>query len=132
MTGAGYNIVEAAKKEGVPDAQVMQVPGSAEILAAVTSGRADAGGVTYFTARKMAEQSGGAVDISDPSKLPAWTYNWVGIGFRKADTDFLKAFNKALAKHLGSEKMMAAVKEYNYTKAQLPGDGTTAFACANR
>ena len=50
----------------------------------------------------------------------------------KSDTGFLKAFNAALAKHLGSEKMLAAVKEYDYTKAQLPGDGTTAFACANR
>ncbi len=90
VTGAGYNIVEAAKKEGVPDAQVIQVPGSVEILAAVKSGRADAGGVTFFTARKLATQSGGAVDVSDPSKLPAWTYNWVGIAFRKADTDFRK------------------------------------------
>ncbi len=132
VTGAGYNIVEAARKEGVPDAQVMQVPGSVEILAAVKSGRADAGGVTFFTARKLSVQSDGAVDVSDPSKLPAWTYNWVGIGFRKADTDFLNAFNEALARHIGSKEMMAAVKEYGYTKAQLPGDGSTAFACANR
>ncbi len=132
VTGAGYNIVEAAKKEGVPDSQVMQVPGPTEILAAVTSGRADAGGVTFFTANVLAKQSGGAVGISDPTKQPDWTYNWVGIGFRKSDTDFLKAFNKALAKHIGSKEMMAAVKEYGYTKAQLPGDGSTAFACANR
>ncbi len=132
VTGAGYNIVEAAKKEGVPTAQVMQVPGPTEILAAVRAGRADAGGVTFFTANALVKKSGGAVDVSDPSKQPEWTYNWVGIGFRKSDTAFLKAFNEALAKHLGSDKMMAAVKEYSYTKAQLPGDGSTAFACANR
>ena len=132
VTGAGYNIVEAAKKEGVPDSQVMQVPGPTEILAAVTSGRADAGGVTFFTANVLAKKSGGKVDVSDPAKQPDWTYNWVGIGFRKSDTGFLKAFNEALAKHIGSDAMMAAVKEYGYTKAQLPGDGSTAFACANR
>jgi hypothetical protein len=28
--------------------------------------------------------------------------------------------------------MMAAVAEYGYTKLQLPGDGTTAHACAAR
>jgi polar amino acid transport system substrate-binding protein len=28
--------------------------------------------------------------------------------------------------------MLAAVAEYGYTKAQLPGDVTTEYACANR
>jgi len=51
VTGAGYNTVQAAKKEGVPDANVVQVPGPTEILAAVRSGRADAGGVTYISRR---------------------------------------------------------------------------------
>jgi len=131
-TGAGYNIVEAAKKEGVAEENIMQVPGPTEILAAVKSGRADAGGVTFFTAQNLAKESGGAVEVTDPSKLPEWTLNWVGIAFRKSDTDFLAAFNAAQAKYLGSDEMMAAVAEYGYTKAQLPGNGTTAYACANR
>jgi polar amino acid transport system substrate-binding protein len=50
-TGAGYNIVEVAKKEGIDEANIMQVPGPTEILAAVKSGRADAGGVTFFSVR---------------------------------------------------------------------------------
>ncbi len=132
VTGAGYNIVEAAKKQGVPDAKVMQVPGPTEILAAVKAGRADAGGVTFFTAQHLAKQSGGAVEVTDPTKLPKWTLNWVGIAFRKADTDFLEAFNESLAGYIGSKDMLAAVSEYGYTKTQLPGDGDTAYACANR
>ena len=132
VTGAGYNIVEVAKREGIADANIMQVPGPTEILAAVKAGRADAGGVTFFTAQNLAKESGGAIDVTDPGKLPDWTFNWVGIGFRKADTDFLAEFNKALAEHMGSDAMMQAVAEYNYTKAQLPGDGSTEFACANR
>ena len=79
----------------------------------------------------LAKQSE-AVEITDPSKLPKWTFNWVGIGFRKADTEFLAAFNKALAKYMGSDGMMADVARYGYTKAQLPGDTTTAWACENR
>lgn len=132
VTGAGYNSVEAAKKEGVPDSQVMQVPGPTEILAAVRVGRADAGAVTYFTALNLAEQSNGAVEVTDPSALPDWTLNYVGIGFRPEDSDFLNAFNKAQAEYLGSDDMLESVKEYGYTRSQLPGDVTTAWACENR
>lgn len=131
-TGAGFNIVEVAKKEGIAEANIMQVPGPTEILAAVKAGRADAGGVTYFTALNLAEQSGGTVEVTDPAKLPEWTLNWVGIAFRKSDTDFQKAFNAALKDYLGSDEMMKAVAEYGYSKAQLPGDTTTEYACANR
>ncbi len=132
VTGAGYNIVEAAKKEGIAEGNIMTVPGPTEILAAVRAGRADAGGVTFFTAQNLAKQSGGAVDVTDPAALPIWTKNWVGIAFRKSDTDFLKAYNEAQAEYLGSDEMLAAVAPYGYTKAQLPGDATTAYACANR
>ncbi len=131
-TGAGYNIVEVAKKEGIAESNIMQVPGPTEILAAVKSGRADAGGVTFFTAQNLAKESGGTVAVTDPSKLPKWTLNWVGIGFRKADTAFLEAFNEAQADYLGSDEMLSAVAQYGYTKAQLPGDVTTEYACANR
>ena len=132
VTGAGYNIVEVAKREGIPDSDIMQVPGPTEILAAVRAGRADAGGVTFFTAQNLAKESGGAVDVTDPGALPDWTFNWVGIAFRQDDTEFLAAFNKALADYMGSDAMMQAVAEYGYTKSQLPGDGSTEFACANR
>jgi len=132
VTGAGYNIVEVAKKQGIPDANVMQVPGPTEMLAALLAGRADAVGTNFFGGKVLADQSGGKAELSDPDNLPDWTKNWVGIGFRKSDTEFLKAYNEAQAKYLGTDGMLAAVAEYGYTKAQLPGDGTTAFACANR
>lgn len=132
VTGAGYNIVEVAKREGIPDSNVMQVPGPSEILAAVRSGRADAGGVTFFTAQNLAVQSEGEIDVTDPGALPIWTLNWVGIAFRQDDTAFLEAFNAAVAEHIGSEEMMSSVAEYGYTESQLPGDGSTEYACATR
>ena len=132
VTGAGYNTVEAAKNEGVPDGNVMQVPGPTEILAAVRAGRADAGAVTYFTALNLAGEAGGEIDVTNPSALPEKYLNWVGIGFRPEDSDFLEAFNAAQAEFLGSEAMLAAVAEYGYTKDQLPGDVETAWVCANR
>ena len=129
--GAGYNTVEAAKKEGLTDAMIMQVPGPTEMLAAVKAGRADAAGMTYFEAAHLAE-SDEAVDVTDPSALPEWTLNWVGVGFRDADSDFLAEFNTALAEYIGSEEMMQTVAKYGYTERTLPGDKTTEWTCANR
>jgi polar amino acid transport system substrate-binding protein len=132
VTGAGYSTIENAKKEGVPEKNIMTVPGNTEILAAVKAGRADAGGVTYFSALHLSKESGGAVEPTDPTKNPEWTFNWVGIGFRKSDTEFLTAFNKALQKYIGSDEMMKTVEQYGYSKSQLPGDVTTAYVCENR
>ncbi len=132
VTGAGYNSVEAAKKEGVPDKNIMTVPGPTEVLATVRVGRADAGGLTYFTALNIAKEANGAVDVTNPADLPPWTLAYVGIGFRFEDTDFMEKFNAARARYLGSEKMFEAVKQYGYTENQLPGDVTTEWACKNR
>lgn len=131
-TGAGYSNIEAAKAAGVPEGNIMQVPGPTEILAAVKAGRADAGAGTYFTMKQLAESSGGAVAVTDPNALPEETMNWAGIGFRKEDQDFLDKFNAAQKEYLGTPEMLAAVKEYGYDEATLPGDKTTEWVCANR
>lgn len=132
VTGAGYNQIKVAKKEGIPDDNIMQVPGPTEILAAVKAGRADAGGVPYFTALNLVKENADAVEVTDPAKLPKWTQNWVGIAFRKDDTAFVNAFNEAQKSYLGTDAMLNSLAQYGYTKSQLPGDVTTDYACANR
>ena len=133
VTGAGFNTVEAAKKEGVPDSQMMLVAGEVEILAAMKAGRADAAVQTFFGAKEHVEASEGQFEVTDPADMPEWTQNWVGIGMRKSDDEFLAAFNEAMAKVIGGEKWMAATAPYGYTEFQLPGDdASTAYACANR
>ena len=132
VTGAGYNMVEAAKKEGVPEDNVMLVEGPQEILAAVRSGRADAGGVTYFTALDLAEDADGSIDVTSPGLLPKWTKNWVGIAFRQEDSDVVEAFNAAQKDFPDTPEMWAAVEEYGYSKSNLPGDVTTEWVCENR
>jgi len=132
VTGAGYNAIKVAKAAGVPDDHIMEVPGPTEILAAVKAGRADAGAVTYFTAQNLVNEAGGAVDISDVTKQPEDGANWVGIGFREEDADFMAAFNAAQKDYLGSEAMMAAVAPYGYGEGALPDDRTTEWVCANR
>ena len=132
VTGAGYSNIEQAKAAGVPEADIMQVPGPTEILAAVKAGRADAGAGTYFTMKQLAASSDGAVDVTDPGAMPEDTMNWAGVGFRKEDQDFLDTFNAAQKDYLGSAEMMAAVKDYGYDETTLPGDKTTDWVCANR
>lgn len=132
VTGAGYSNIEAAKAAGVAEDNIMQVPGPTEILAAVRAGRADAGAGTYFTMKQLADSSGGAVEVSDPNAMPEESFNWAGIGFRKADQAFLDKFNAAQAEYLGSEEMLTAVAEYGYGEGSLPGNRTTEWVCANR
>lgn len=132
VTGAGYSNIEAAKAAGVTEANIMQVPGPTEILAAVKAGRADAGAGTYFTMKQLADSSGGTVEATDPNAMPEESFNWAGIGFRKDDQDFLDKFNAAMKEYLGSEEMLKAVAEYGYDEASLPGDKTTEWVCANR
>ncbi len=132
VTGAGYSNIEAAKAAGVPEASIMQVSGPTEILAAVKAGRADAGAGTYFTMKQLADASGGAVEATDPAAMPESSFNWAGIGFRKADQAFLDKFNAAMKEYIGTDEMLAAVAEYGYGKGSLPGDKTTEWVCANR
>lgn len=132
VTGAGYSNIPAARDAGVEDANIMQVPGPTEILAAVRAGRADAGAGTYFTMRQLADSTDGALEVSDPGAMPAESFNWAGIGFSKDDQDFVDAFNAAQAEYLGSEAMLAAVAQYGYSEATLPGEVTTEWVCANR
>lgn len=132
VTGAGFSNIEAAKAAGVSEANIMQVPGLTEILAAVQAGRADAGAGTYFSIKQLADSTDGALDVSDPNALPEGSMNWAGIGFSKDDQDFLDKFNAAQKDYLGSPGMMAAVAEYGYGEASLPGDKTTEWVCANR
>ena len=46
--------------------------------------------------------------------------------------NFLDRFNAAQKDYLGSPEMLAAVAEYGYSEAMLPGDKTTEWVCANR
>jgi polar amino acid transport system substrate-binding protein len=128
VTGAGYNQVQAAKDKGIKN--VMEVPGPAEIIAAVMSGRAVAGGVTAVTAAKALKANPGL----EMAPIPGSTY-YVGLGFHKDNKKLKARINLGLTEYLGSEEMMKEVAEYDYTEAMLPDNETAAGAClmdANR
>lgn len=131
-TVSGFVNVDAALKEGIAEDKIMQVPGLTEVLAAVKAGRADAGAGNDFAMKDLAKSAPDEIEVTDSAALPEWTFNWVAIAFRPEDKDFLKAYNEAQAKYLGTPEMLEAVGKFQYTKAQLPGDAKTDWICANR
>ena len=131
VTGAGYNTVEAAKRLGIDDAHLMQVPGPTEMVAALKAGRADAAVLTDFEALQLSTDHG-EIDMADISQMEDWSNNFAAIGFRHEDKDFLMAFNEALAGYVGTDEMLAITAEHEYAVAHLPGDVSAEWACANR
>ncbi len=127
----GYVMVKEARKVGIADNKVMKVPGITEVLAAVRSGRADIGAMTAVEADKIARETGD-VDSTDTNALPKWTFNWVGIGFHLDDDKVRARFNAAMKGYIGSKKMLAEVAQYDYIPANVPGDVSTEWICANR
>ena len=134
VTGTGFNTVEAAKKYGVPDSQMLLVEGEVGILAAMKAGRADVAVQTFFGAKEHEKKTNGKFEVTDPKLMPKETLNVVGIGFRKGDDKFREAFNAALAKVMANpSKMLKRAGEYGYDKAQLPPpDMTTEWACSTK
>ena len=134
VTGTGFNTVEAAKKYGVPDSQMLLVEGEVGILAAMKAGRADVAVQTFFGAKEHEKKTNGKFEVTDPKLMPKETLNVVGIGFRKTDDKFREAFNAALAKVMANPgKMLKRAGEYGYDKAQLPPpDMTTDWACSTK
>ena len=134
VTGTGFNTVEAAKKYGVPDSQMLLVEGEVGILAAMKAGRADVAVQTFFGAKEHEEKTNGKFEVTDPKLMPKETLNVVGIGFRKSDDKFREAFNAALAKVMANPAtMLKRAGEYGYDKAQLPPpDMTTDWACSTK
>jgi len=134
VTGTGFNTVEAAKKYGVPESQMLLVEGEVGILAAMKAGRADVAVQTFFGAKEHEAKTNGKFEVTDPKLMPKETLNVVGIGFRKGDDKFREAFNAALAKVMANPAtMLKRAGEYGYDKAQLPPpDMSTAWACSTK
>ena len=134
VTGTGFNTVEAAKKYGVPDSQMLLVEGEVGILAAMKAGRADVAVQTFFGAKEHEKKTNGKFEVTDPKLMPKETLNVVGIGFRKGDDKFREAFNAALAKVMANPAtMLKRAGEYGYDKAQLPPpDMSTEWACSTK
>jgi polar amino acid transport system substrate-binding protein len=129
---AGYVNVEEALRVGIAEENIMQLPGTTEVLAAVKSGRAAAGAMTAVEAELIAKKNDG-IEATDTNALPVWTFNWVGIGFHPEDDTFRAGFNAAMPGYIGSDKMLDAIVQWDYLPSNVPqSDATMQWACDNR
>nr|WP_309402147.1 ectoine/hydroxyectoine ABC transporter substrate-binding protein EhuB [Aminobacter niigataensis]WMD00085.1 ectoine/hydroxyectoine ABC transporter substrate-binding protein EhuB [Aminobacter niigataensis] len=130
-TCVGCNTIANAQADGVKEENIVPLPQMEDMLIAVTSGRADAAVGPYFTMLNFVQNSQGAVELTDPTKMPEVSRNWNGIVFRKGDADFVKAFDEAQASYLGSPEMLEAVAPYGYSKVHIPNRKLD-WICQNR
>lgn len=125
---SGYNTLQDAKDAGVPEGNIMEVPGTTEALAALRAGRTDAVPINVLEAKHAADMEE-KFDMTDPAVFVGREKQVVGVGFRPEDSEFREAFNKAMAGYMGSDEMMATVTPDGYIKAFLPMGQTTEAAC---
>lgn len=125
---SGYNTLGDAKAAGVPERNIMEVPGPTEALAALRAGRVAASATNVLEAKHGADSFDG-FEMSDPTKFVGREKQVVGVGFHPDDDEFREKFNEALKEYLGSEQMMETVTPDDYIAAYLPTGQTTEEAC---
>lgn len=118
-----------AEKAGIPEERMLILPDQVSLLSAVQFGRADAAALTALSIRRMAERGGGRVESAEPFTTPDYALGYGAFAFRKEDAELRKAFDKALAEFIGSEKHLEIVAPFGFTKNELPGDVTSASLC---
>jgi len=130
VTGAGYSTVDHAKRIGIPEERIMQVPDLAAVLQAVKSGRAHAASATVFAMKELVAKGGGDVELATPFHAPEFTKGYSAYAFRKRNSDFRDAFNEVLADIVGTPRFMKLVAPYGYGESEVPdGSVSTAKLC---
>lgn len=126
--------LDYARASGIPDDRLHVLLDNPSGMAAVVTGQADAFALSSLVIQNMINTANNpaierATPFSDPVVNGASVRGYGAFGFRKADADFVTAFNAELTKFIGSKEHRAIVAPYGFTEAELPGDMTTAKLC---
>jgi polar amino acid transport system substrate-binding protein len=114
-----------AREAGIPDSQIVELPDQASMLAAVRAGRVDAAALTALSIQNMADKGGAAVDRAEPFNTPVKAKGSGAFAFRKEDKDLQGEFNKHLKAFIGSKEHLALVKQFGFTRNELPEKSTS-------
>ena len=123
---SGSAEIKALKAIGVTDSQIVSVPDQPSALAALQAGRVDVitmSGPALQSVLDTAKDSG-IERVKEFSQPVIDGKSVVGYGaavFRKADTDFLEAYNKELAAMEKSGELLEIIKPFGFTEENLPG-----------
>jgi polar amino acid transport system substrate-binding protein len=130
MSGAvegGY-----ATEAGVDRAQIIALPDQSSLVAAVKAGRADAAALTALSIADMASKNPETESTKPFGTVAGKSVVGHGaVAFRKADKDFVDAFNAELKKFLGSKEHLELVTPLGFGADYMPVK-TTAELCAGK
>lgn len=122
-----------ARLAGVARSRTLVVPDFAAGVAAVKSGRAAALAITELTAKDLAGKDNG-IESTTPFIFEHAGKRYRGegaFGFRQDDKRLRDAVNVELARYLGSEAHLAAIRPFGFDRGNLPL-GSAAELCAER
>ncbi|NMM28425.1 MAG: ectoine/hydroxyectoine ABC transporter substrate-binding protein EhuB [Glaciimonas sp.] len=108
-----------ARKAGISDSQIMQVPNTTAELQAVRTRRAHAAVGTQLTMKDLAVKGGKSVEAittfeDDPAHI-----GYGALAFRKDDKDLRDAVNVALKAWVGSEEHLKTVAPFGFDSSNL-------------
>ena len=117
-----------ARKAGIKDSQILQVPDTTSQLQAVRSGRADAAIGTQLTMKGLADKAGDDVEAiadfkDDPSRA-----GYGALAFRPQDKALRDAINAELKQWLGSEEHLKTIEPFGFDRSNVT-DKTAAELC---
>lgn len=116
-------------QSGVPEDRIVVVPDIAAALQAVKAGRADAFTATGPALQATIETAGDTdiervMDFEQPVIDGESVRGYGATAFRKADQDFVDAFNVELVKLQETGKLLEILEDFGFTENELPGDVT--------
>ena len=117
-----------ARKAGIKDSQILQVPDTTSQLQAVRGGRADAAIGTQLTMKGLADKAGDDVEAiadfkDDPSRA-----GYGALAFRPQDKTLRDAVNAELKQWLGSEEHLKTIEPFGFDRSNVT-DKTAAELC---
>jgi polar amino acid transport system substrate-binding protein len=126
-----------AKRLGVPESRIVLFDTNADALQGVASGRVEALAVTSLTADDLLAKLGDddlerAQPFVDPTLDGETAAGYGAFAFRKEDQALRAAFNRELARYIGSPEHLAAVRPFGFGPDTLPGDVTADALCQPR
>lgn len=118
-----------ARKAGIKDSQIVQVPDTTSQLQAVRTGRADAAVGTQLTMRGLADKAGDQVEATTDFKDDPANTGYGALAFRPEDKALRDAVNAELKKWLGSDAHLKTVEPFGFDRSNIT-DKTAEELCS--
>lgn len=119
---------------GVEESQIQIVPDNPSAVASLQANRVDAITMTGPSLQAMLDSANDSniervMEFTQPVIDGESIRGYGGAAFRKADTDFVEAYNQELQALKDSGELLEIISEFGFTEQELPGDMTATQLC---